>query len=155
MINPLENPFRRPAQDDNPYRQPAPGASLPAASSATKSTPTSLPVVSADAISGTGLPSSCSRLAEANATAVSTVNMGADILSSLETQRAQLISTGTMLSQQREDLARAGALVNKMIRRAFTNKMILRGIALMLLALIVILLIAKYAPRPHPNQQKG
>ena len=41
----------------------------------------------------------------------------------------------------------AGTLVGQMMRRALTNKVVLRVIALTLLALIIIILVAKYAPR--------
>ena len=41
----------------------------------------------------------------------------------------------------------AGTLVGQMMRRALTNKLVLRVIALTLLALIIIILVAKYAPR--------
>ena len=75
--------------------------------------------------------------------------MGADILSSLETQRTQLVSANDSLSEQRQALSRAGTLVSQMTRRALTNKMVLRIIALTLAGLIIIIAIAKWAPRPH------
>jgi hypothetical protein len=172
-------------------------------------------------------------LAEANATAQRSITVGADVLGSLETQRAQLISTQGTLAEQQSDLNRegyvetkpcmagqrgptgwlaeadrslgkpeawphpesslrraswpwpseaafrvlqrvekgaatpqrniniqqsralvfcfvwpgAGTLVGQMTRRALTNKVVLRVIALTLLALIIIILVAKYAPR--------
>ena len=133
--------------DDNPFRRPAGQASSGAPST---STPGVLPAVAADAVDGTGQRQcGCARLAEANATAQRSVAAGADILGSLETQRAQLISTQGTLAQQQSDLNRAGTLVGQMMRRAFTNKMVLRVIALTLLALIIIILIAKYAPRSN------
>mmetsp|Transcript_12293 Transcript_12293/g.25005 ORF Transcript_12293/g.25005 Transcript_12293/m.25005 type:complete len:141 (+) Transcript_12293:122-544(+) len=135
--------------DDNPFRRPAGQAT---------STPTAnpgaapIPAVAADAVDGTGQRQcGCMRLAEANATAQRTVGVGADVLASLETQRAQLISTQGTLSQQQSDLNRAGALVSQMMRRALTNKLVLRVIALTLLALIILILIAKYAPRSSQN----
>ena len=45
----------------------------------------------------------------------------------------------------------AGTLVGQMMRRALTNKVVLRVIALTLLALIIIILVAKYSPRSSQN----
>ena len=39
--------------------------------------------------------------------------------------------------------------MSQMTRRALTNKMVLRIIALTLAGLIIIIAIAKWAPRPH------
>ena len=187
--------------DDNPFRRPTGQASINA-------TPNPLPAVAADAVDGTGQRQcGCARLAEANATAQQSITVGADVLGSLQTQRAQLISTQGTLAQQQSDLNRAGlcrnqglygrparpnrligrgwpelgaaeawpdpessfrraswpqpvppcfllgfdigagTLVGQMMRRALTNKVVLRVIALTLLALIIIILVAKYAPR--------
>ena len=133
---------------DNPFRRPA--ASTSTSDSASTLTPgaTPVPAVAADAVDGTGQRQcGCAMLAEANATAQHSVTVGADILGSLETQRAQLISTQGTLAEQQNDLNRAGALVGQMMRRSLTNQVVLRVIALTLLALIIIILVAKYAPR--------
>lgn len=139
--------------DDNPFRRPQAAAAtssapLPLATPAA----TPVPATSAGAFGGSGLQVpqyGTSRLDEANATAQRTVGMGADILSSLETQRTQLVSANDSLSEQRQALSRAGTLVSQMTRRALTNKMVLRIIALTLAGLIIIIAIAKWAPRPH------
>ena len=113
-----------------------------------------LPARPLDAVSGTGMPSStqpcgCARLAEANATAAHSVNVGADILTMLGTQREQLINTRETLAEQRSALDRGGALVSKMLRRAATNKLVLKGTVVLLIALIIIILVAKYWPQSH------
>ena len=135
--------------DDNPFRRPSgpAAAAVPPAANP-------LPARPLDAVSGTGMPSStqpcgCSRLAEANATAAHTVNVGADILTMLGTQREQLINTRETLAEQRSALDRGGALVSKMLRRAATNKLVLKGTVVLLIALIIIILVAKYWPQSH------
>ena len=133
--------------DDNPFRRPTGQASI-------NSTSNPLPAVAADAVDGTGQRQcGCARLAEANATAQQSITVGADVLGSLQTQRAQLLSTQGTLAQQQSDLNRAGTLVGQMMRRALTNKVVLRVIALTLLALIIIILVAKYAPRSGHSDQ--
>ena len=121
--------------DDNPFRRPQAAAAT-----------------SAGSFGGSGLQVpeyGTSRLDEANATAQRRLGMGADILSSLETQRTLLVSAKDSLSEQRQALSRAGTLVIQMTRRALTNKMVLRIIALTLAGLIIIIAIAKWAPLPH------
>ena len=93
--------------DDNPFRRPTGQASINA-------TPNPLPAVAADAVDGTGQRQcGCARLAEANATAQQSITVGADVLGSLQTQRAQLISTQGTLAQQQSDLNRAAYVETK------------------------------------------
>ena len=93
--------------DDNPFRRPAGQASI-------NSTSNPLPAVAADAVDGTGQRQcGCARLAEANATAQQSISVGADVLGSLQTQRAQLLSTQGTLAQQQSDLNRAGLCRNR------------------------------------------
>ena len=93
--------------DDNPFRRPAGQASI-------NSTSNPLPAVAADAVDGTGQRQcGCARLAEANATAQQSITVGADVLGSLQTQRAQLLSTQGTLAQQQSDLNRAGLCRNR------------------------------------------
>ena len=137
--------------DDNPFRRPSGSA---AAAAAVPPGANPLPARPLDAVSGTGMPSStqpcgCARLAEANATAAHSVNVGADILTMLGTQREQLINTRETLAEQRSALDRGGALVSKMLRRAATNKLVLKGTVVLLIALIIIILVAKYWPQSH------
>ena len=107
--------------DDNPFRRPTGQASINA-------TPNPLPAVAADAVDGTG-QRQCARLAEANATAQQSITVGADVLGSLQTQRAQLISTQGTLAQQQSDLNRAGLCRNQGLygRPARPNRLIGRG----------------------------
>ena len=138
--------------DDNPFRRPS--GSAAAATAAVPPGANPLPARPLDAVSGTGMPSStqpcgCARLAEANATAAHSVNVGADILTMLGTQREQLINTRETLAEQRSALDRGGALVSKMLRRAATNKLVLKGTVVLLIALIIIILVAKYWPQSH------
>ena len=138
--------------DDNPFRRPSGSAAAAAAVPAPGANP--LPARPLDAVSGTGMPSTtqpcgCARLAEANATAAHSVNVGADILTMLGTQREQLINTRETLSEQRSTLDRGGALVSKMLRRAATNKLVLKGTVVLLIVLIIIILVAKYWPQSH------
>ena len=96
--------------DDNPFRRPPGGASAGA------NPVPNTPAHSADAVSGTGRiigsgHLSCDQLAQANATAAQTENVGAHILSTLGMQREQLIGASDTLAQQRSDLARGGQLV--------------------------------------------
>ena len=109
--------------DDNPFRRPTGQASINA-------TPNPLPAVAADAVDGTGQRQcGCARLAEANATAQQSITVGADVLGSLQTQRAQLISTQGTLAQQQSDLNRAGLCRNQGLhgRPARPNRLIGRG----------------------------
>ena len=95
--------------DDNPFRRPAGGASINSTSC-----PKPLPAVAADAVDGTGQRQcGCAMLAEANATAQRSITVGADVLGSLETQRAQLISTQGTLAEQQSDLNREGYVETK------------------------------------------
>ena len=106
--------------DDNPFRRPTGQASINA-------TPNPLPAVAADAVDGTGQRQcGCARLAEANATAQQSITVGADVLGSLQTQRAQLISTQGTLAQQQSDLNRAGLCRNQGLygRPARPNRLI-------------------------------
>lgn len=134
--------------DDNPFRRPSGGASAGA------NPVPNTPAHSADAVSGTGRiigsgHLSCDQLAQANATAAQTENVGAHILSTLGMQREQLIGASDTLAQQRSDLARGGQLVGQMLRRAATNKMVLRLIIVLLIAAIILVLVAKFWPRGH------
>jgi hypothetical protein len=95
--------------DDNPFRRPAGGASINSTSC-----PNPLPAVATDAVDGTGQRQcGCAMLAEANATAQRSITVGADVLGSLETQRAQLISTQGTLAEQQSDLNREGYVETK------------------------------------------
>lgn len=139
--------------DDNPFRRPSGSAATAVPLAANP-----LPARPLDAVSGTGMPSStqpcgCNRLAEANATAAHTVNVGADILTMLGMQREQLLNTRDTLAEQRSTLERGGALVGKMLRRAATNKLVLRGVVVLLIGLIVIIIAAKYWPQSHHHQR--
>ena len=109
--------------DDNPFRRPTGQASINSTSN-----PTPLPAVAADAVDGTG-QRQCARLAESNATAQRSIAVGADVLGSLETQRAQLIATQGTLAQQQSDLNRAGPRRNQGLygRPARPNRLIGRG----------------------------
>ena len=109
--------------DDNPFRRPTGQASINSTSN-----PTPLPAVAADAVDGTG-QRQCARLAESNATAQRSIAVGADVLGSLETQRAQLIATQGTLAQQQSDLNRAGLCRNQGLygRPARPNRLIGRG----------------------------
>ena len=109
--------------DDNPFRRPAGQASI-------NSTSNPLPAVAADAVDGTGQRQcGCARLAEANATAQQSITVGADVLGSLQTQRAQLLSTQGTLAQQQSDLNRAGLCRNRGVcgRPARPERLTCRG----------------------------
>jgi len=109
--------------DDNPFRRPAGQASI-------NSTSNPLPAVAADAVDSTGQRQcGCARLAEANATAQQSITVGADVLGSLQTQRAQLLSTQGTLAQQQSDLNRAGLCRNRGVcgRPARPERLTCRG----------------------------
>ena len=147
-VDPVEdNPFRRPKPAATANVSMAPvGASVPAASP--------FPAASSGEVPpGLQVPQyGCSRLDEANATAQRSVEMGAGILTTLEGQRQQLVGAGNTMAETRRALNDAGTLVSQMMRRAFTNKMVLRIIALLLAASIVVIVLAKWAPRHHNDR---
>lgn len=91
-----------------------------------------------------------SRLAETNAVATRTIDVGASILSELGTQRETLVAARSTQEELREALSRSSTLLKGMLRRAAANKLLLKGVIALLLTAILALILVKWGPKGHP-----
>lgn len=91
-----------------------------------------------------------SDLARTNALAVTTIDVGAGILSELGTQREQIQAARSTQEEMREALAKSSTLIKGMFRRAAANKLLLKGVIAALLLAIFALILVKWGPKGLP-----
>ena len=91
----------------------------------------------------TSLERSTVILADANRSAEQSINVGAEIMTTLEGQRNQLLSAREALDDSNMNLNNASQLIRKMMNRALRDKCFKIGLVLFLVACIVGLAVAK------------
>ncbi len=87
------------------------------------------------------------QLAQANSTALRTMDVGAVILNDLNTQREQLVHARSTLDGARDALGRGQQLIRTMLARAKFNRAVKKAVLCLLVTAIIVILIARFAPR--------